>query len=475
MNRTYFVIALLVSITLAACVSDVDEVQQEEALLSGQRSALVDDTPEAIGVLTWLNGPDATFEALDDLAALRSGAARNIVRHVRGADLALGTRDDNPIDSIKELDAIPQVGPASIDRLLEYVESIGGIPREIVEGHSLTDAQIIRMLEVVNHYSRDALDFHVNLDKRAANNLVARRPFGNMDEVAAVPFVGPATVARIRDYADLRQPGDEDIVVEGVVFTAPQAAEVVMLANLANFHELDTEVGLDARAVNHIIDARDIESVTELAGVKYVGRSALAKMREYLPRWTLEEEEEEIDPECADLDVHSSAPSQAAADLTQLLAIATTTDAPFAEVVTYESSTCLDIDDTQQQTRLASLLWQHLYPRFGQRDLQNTRVFQTGDFVRGGDQFLRSLNRSQRAIVEYTEDGHWDQLGHPDGQLYGQLDSLIHALGTEVAQNPDRFVEVELYFDAIECSERTIMLIDTETQTIVGVHEFSRC
>ena len=280
MNHTNFLIVLVTIVLGAGCASEPDTGSWSETPLSDHQAALKEHTPEAISVLAWLNGLDATFDVLDNAVGLYSNTARNIVAHVRGPDGALGTRDDNPLDTIAELDAISRVGPRAMARILDYVEAIGGIRVEDVEGHTLTQAQVDRILEIVNHFSRDALDFEIGLDKRAANNLVASRPFEAMDQIAEVSYVGPAAILQLREYADRRRPGAEDIVVEGVVFTPPQAAEVVMLANLATRAQLDEEARLDARAALHIIAARDIGSVSELGQVKYVGKSALRKLRD---------------------------------------------------------------------------------------------------------------------------------------------------------------------------------------------------
>ena len=288
MNRIISLSTLILVSTLAtACVSPVESTEEARTTLTGKYAALGNESPEVIGLLSWINGPEATLETLDIEVGLYRNAASNIVSHVRGFDGELGTIDDSPLSTLEELDAISSVGPKSITRILVFVESIGGVPKEVVEGHSLTDEQIIRVLEVINHYSYEALDHHVGLNKRAALNLVDSRPYANMQDVAATAYVGPSAIGSLLDYSVRRHPGDDDLVVEGVIFTPTQAVEVVMLANFASFDELDIAVGLDARAVN-AIKATPIGTIEELSDASYVGRSALKKMRDYLPRWDMQ-------------------------------------------------------------------------------------------------------------------------------------------------------------------------------------------
>jgi DNA uptake protein ComE-like DNA-binding protein len=288
MNRIISILSILAfALTASACVSETQSTEGTNVQLTGKYASLNNGSPEIIGLLTWLNGPEANFETLDKEVGLYRSAASNIVSHVRGFDGELGTIDDSPLKSLEELDAISGVGPKSITRILVFVESVGGVPQEIVEGHSLTEGQIIRILEVINHYSYEALDHHVGLNKRAAINLVEARPFANMAEVADVSYVGPSAIGSLLDYAVRRHPGDDDLLIEGVIFTPTQAVEVVMLANFASSDELDIAVGLDARAVTAIKSA-PIGTIEELANASYVGRSALKKMRNYLPSWDIE-------------------------------------------------------------------------------------------------------------------------------------------------------------------------------------------
>jgi len=194
MSRNRRLVALALVVSLGACtgLDDIDS-SGSEVVLEG--------SPEAIGILRFLNGPDATFAVLDIDAALDVRAARNICAHVRGDDGALGTADDDLLDTLAELDAIKYVGPSAIEHLYAYVDSIGGIPNLSVEGVALTAAEVEAIVAIANGASEEQLDIDAALDARAAKNLVAARPLADIDAVAAVPYVGPSAIAKLRDYA----------------------------------------------------------------------------------------------------------------------------------------------------------------------------------------------------------------------------------------------------------------------------------
>ena len=178
----------------AGCATVEGEVETESAAVIGA------GTLQELGVLRWLNGPDATRATLDGEVGLDSRAATNIAAHVRGADDALGTADDDPIGSVYELDAIAWVGTATMDKILAYVAAIGGIPSAVVEGVALTDQEADEILAVANLATFVELDEGAALDTRAATNIVAARPIGNLAALAAVSYVGRVAIEHLRDF-----------------------------------------------------------------------------------------------------------------------------------------------------------------------------------------------------------------------------------------------------------------------------------
>ncbi len=161
---------------------------------------------ETDAVLDLVN--EASISVLDDDVALDKRAAENIVAHRDGADAVLGTADDDPFDSIEELDAVPWVGPSALDKLVAYAHAQGLVD----EPSTGSDEALI--LGVANSASFEVLDDDVALDKRAAENIVVHRNgadgvlgtadddlFGDLAELDAVPYVGPAALEALLAYA----------------------------------------------------------------------------------------------------------------------------------------------------------------------------------------------------------------------------------------------------------------------------------
>ena len=68
-------------------------------------------------------------------------------------------------------------------------------------------------------------------------------------------------------------------VVEGVPFSAAEAAAVLAFVNQATLEQLDLEVGIDVRAAESIIAAQPIASVGELASLYFVGPVTLELLK----------------------------------------------------------------------------------------------------------------------------------------------------------------------------------------------------
>jgi hypothetical protein len=156
----------------------------------------------------------------------------------------------------------------------------------------------IGVLGLLNAVDTDVplLDIDVGLDRRAAENLVAHKngadgvagnddddAFDDVDEVDAIPYVGPSAFDKLLAYAAAHGyvPGDDDLlgVYDGVSFTVKEAQATLTLANNEAHATLDGPIGLDVRAVDSIVAARPIASVLALSELHWVGESALRKLK----------------------------------------------------------------------------------------------------------------------------------------------------------------------------------------------------
>ena len=185
-----------------------------QALVACRGSSAPEQTQDLVAALTPAETDavldlvnEASLTLLDDDVRLDKRAAENIVVHRNGADAILGTADDDPFESIEELDMVSYVGPSALEKLVSYVHAQG-----LVDVPSGSDDALI--LAVANGASFDVLDDDAGLDKRAAENIVAHRdgadailgtadddPFDTIEELDAVPYVGPAALEALLDYA----------------------------------------------------------------------------------------------------------------------------------------------------------------------------------------------------------------------------------------------------------------------------------
>lgn len=101
----------------------------DDSFVSGGKAdgSVQDRSPEAIGVLRVAN--ELTFEQLDIDVALDRRAAKGIVEHRDGPDGIPATSDDDPFDTLEELDAVPYVGKVAFAKLLAYAKAHGYVPQ----------------------------------------------------------------------------------------------------------------------------------------------------------------------------------------------------------------------------------------------------------------------------------------------------------------------------------------------------------
>jgi phosphatidylserine/phosphatidylglycerophosphate/cardiolipin synthase-like enzyme len=151
---------LLSMVAISACM-DMGEVEDgvDDGFPSGKADGGIDEgSPEAIGVLALVNDATMTAAKLKSEAGITTRAATNIVNHRRGPDGSVNTADDDKFDTLAELDAIPYVGPATLNALLEAARERGLVasgakidvvfsPQPAAESHNARIAQMIRNAE----------------------------------------------------------------------------------------------------------------------------------------------------------------------------------------------------------------------------------------------------------------------------------------------------------------------------------------
>ncbi|MBT3221033.1 MAG: hypothetical protein HN348_18275 [Proteobacteria bacterium] len=186
------------------CIDDLESSSELSADLAMRLNVLQD------AILDFVNG--ATLEELDDDVGLDVRAAQGIVFHRDGSDTTID--DDNPFDTIEELDAIPYVGPSALERLADYVEAQGLIQLDpcpdSVFGVRECGPRAAAILEFIATAEFIELDDDVRLDKRAAENIFdvcgssqnkSECPV-TLEELDEIPYVGQSAFDHLVAYVE---------------------------------------------------------------------------------------------------------------------------------------------------------------------------------------------------------------------------------------------------------------------------------
>jgi len=198
-------LGLLLALGLPACAPEPAGANLSGATSTGR--VIEEGTPEALGVLNMLNDPSTTLTVLDIDAALDKRAATNLVAHRDGPDGRPSTADDPLFASIQQVDDVAWVGDAALRALRAHAQDTGWIPAGedyygTVETVSFTVAEAAAVVSLVNTASQTTLDGDVALDRRAAEALVAGRPYASLEEVAQARYVGASALTHLKSWVD---------------------------------------------------------------------------------------------------------------------------------------------------------------------------------------------------------------------------------------------------------------------------------
>ncbi|MCP3162102.1 proprotein convertase P-domain-containing protein [Myxococcus qinghaiensis] len=144
------------------------------------------------------------------------------------------------------------------------------------------------------------LDFEVPLNALTAQAIIADRngPDGieftaddrhyvSIDQVDAIPQVGPAALATLEGYVRatgrVEMPLDEQVgVFHGVAFNLAEARRVVAAANTVSQAALQSTVGLSANQAQAIVAARRIDHIVELSRLAFMNGAALQALKNHV-------------------------------------------------------------------------------------------------------------------------------------------------------------------------------------------------
>ena len=213
MHRTVY--TALICVLAMACSepapsSDLDGVDEQGVRVQ-------EGTPEALGMLDFLNDASTTFELLDDQVGLDRRAAESIIAHRDGPDGVLGWLSDDLFDDIAEVDARYYVGSTALDKIETWAVDHDWVamgPDDVLgswDGVAFTVAEAEATVQLANTGGRNYLDDDLGLDSRAVDSIFDARPIASVAELSELYYVGGSALNALKDASV----GTPDCAVEG--------------------------------------------------------------------------------------------------------------------------------------------------------------------------------------------------------------------------------------------------------------------
>lgn len=195
---------LIATTMLAACDA---ELARHDMVEDKTERSIWDGTPEGVAVIEFLNDPNTTMELLDNEVRLDKRAAGNLIAHRDGGDREPETSDDDLYNDLIEVDDVRWVGPATIQRLVDYVLSIGVVPvgddhLGVWDGVSFTVNEAEQTVAYVNIASFPLLDDELQLDSRAAESIIAAQPVESVEHLSELYYVGKSALSILKEEAN---------------------------------------------------------------------------------------------------------------------------------------------------------------------------------------------------------------------------------------------------------------------------------
>ncbi|MBW2456345.1 MAG: hypothetical protein JRI68_17630, partial [Deltaproteobacteria bacterium] len=281
-------LALLVTAMVwsAGCTGD----DSTDERIGGTFGSVTPTQAEVEVMLAFVNDGSTDRELLDDEVGLDSRAANNIVTHRNGPDEVYPSSDDDPFDTLLELDAVPYVGQSALTKIYDYATAQGGSGAETVEGVAFTADQATAVIWGVNQATVAELDDDVGLDSRAAENLVAAAPFATVAEMGPIAYVGASALTKLRDHAPVWQAamgpnGNLAGTYDGVTFDEATAQTALEITNLATGEQLAAG-GVSTSPRNVILNNRPWANLATLADFSGIGPATMQALKDMVPSWT---------------------------------------------------------------------------------------------------------------------------------------------------------------------------------------------
>jgi DNA uptake protein ComE-like DNA-binding protein len=465
------IVGLVGSVMLASCHRDEPLDGRTESF---GRTVAANDV---FLILSLVNDPATTFTVLDIDAGLNRIAAENIIAHRNGPDGLFGTADDNPFDTLAELDDVPYVGPIALDALLAYAQANPPAVGETVEGVDFTAQQVSAVVWGVNQATLQELDEVVGLDARAAQGLTAGAPFSDIASMGQVAYVGASALNRLRDYAPTwaaARNNAEDLSLagtfDGVTFDQATAEIALEIANDAGFEELTDLGGMWSTGANRLIDNRPYADLAEVAATPGIGTVTMENLRDFAASgdW------QGGGGGTADCDpVFNLTPMSPISDFAASMAAFDDLPADFHyKLASWTVDPCLDLTNSAHLQKVYDTAinfaqhWPGWVSEFPHMFEYETPSASSGRFTQLTNYALTVMSEKAQERVNNGDPTAQDTY---DGiaAWHAQVVSLVEA-------NPAETRSLVIHLEASECSEDVAVVIDPVLNTMHAIHAPAR-
>lgn len=280
--KTFF--AAVLAVVVVGCGLPA---QGEDELLSVE-AELTLPAEQTAALLNLVNDPSVDAATLQTAGAT-STTAKALVTARAGVDGVCPSADDFFFTTVAQVDAVPGVGEATLQKWAAYGVAHPSVAPETVKGVFFKGWQVRAVLYGVNHDSAAALD--ALFDARSVTALVAARPVASVTQLGGLSYVGASTLTKLAGkpsfiwWAALQGGGTTPPTTgtlvgtfDGVTFDALDAPAALLLANAATSVQLD-EHGVDGVPATALLAHRPYTTLAQVAAVGGIGKATMAVLQ----------------------------------------------------------------------------------------------------------------------------------------------------------------------------------------------------
>ena len=161
--------------------------------------------PEAsedeLQALDFLNDPATDFRTLDQEVGINRRGARNLMAHRNGPDGIFPSYDDDTFQTLAEVERVRYVGPVSVQKILDFARDRMVDPGVMVEGVLFSAIDEEAVLWGLSRANVEELTYEIGIASHAAEGIISAGPHDSIVDVAAIEYVGQATLLSLLHHA----------------------------------------------------------------------------------------------------------------------------------------------------------------------------------------------------------------------------------------------------------------------------------